>query len=103
MIDFFAKHPTAANLLMVIMIAVGLLSIGGIRRETFPDAAPTEVEVSVLFPGASHQVPTMRARRRVTQRASPTGTSRGSATGPSPWVTSEQRQTMPGSLVTGRP
>lgn len=53
MIEFFAKHPTAANLLMVIMIAVGLLSIGGIRRETFPDAAPTKVEVSVLFPGAT--------------------------------------------------
>lgn len=53
MIAFFAKHPTAANLLMVIMIAAGLLSIGGIRRETFPDAAPTQVEVSVLFPGAT--------------------------------------------------
>lgn len=53
MIAFFAKHPTAANLLMVVMIAVGLLSVRGIRRETFPDAAPVEVEVSVLFPGAT--------------------------------------------------
>ncbi len=53
MIEFFARHPTAANLLMVVMIAVGLISIGGIRRETFPDAMPTEVEVSVLFPGAT--------------------------------------------------
>ena len=53
MIDFFARHPTAANLLMVLMVAVGLLSVGGIRRETFPDAQPVEVEVSVLFPGAT--------------------------------------------------
>ncbi len=53
MITFFAKHPTAANLLMVMMIASGLLSVSGIRRETFPDAAPVEVEVSVLFPGAT--------------------------------------------------
>jgi multidrug efflux pump subunit AcrB len=53
MIEFFARHPTASNLLMVMMLAVGLLSIGGIRRETFPDALPTEVEVSVLYPGAT--------------------------------------------------
>ncbi|MEM9588007.1 MAG: efflux RND transporter permease subunit [Planctomycetota bacterium] len=53
MIAFFARHPTAANLLMVLMIAAGLLSIGGLRRETFPDAAPVKVEVSVLYPGAS--------------------------------------------------
>ncbi|MEM8734345.1 MAG: efflux RND transporter permease subunit [Planctomycetota bacterium] len=55
MIDFFAKHPTAANLLMVVMLAVGLLSLGSLRRETFPDAAPVEVEVSVAYPGATPQ------------------------------------------------
>ena len=53
MIDFFARHPTAANLLMVVMLAAGLLSIGNLRRETFPDALPTEVQVSVVFPGAT--------------------------------------------------
>lgn len=53
MIAFFAKHPTAANLLMISMVAAGILSLGGIRRETFPDAMPVEVEVSVLYPGAS--------------------------------------------------
>lgn len=53
MINFFARHPTAANLLMLVMLAAGLLSLGGLRRETFPDALPTEVEVSVLYPGAT--------------------------------------------------
>ncbi len=53
MIEFFARHPTAANLLMILMVAAGLFSLGGLRRETFPDAAPTEVEVSVLYPGAT--------------------------------------------------
>ncbi|MEO1616332.1 MAG: efflux RND transporter permease subunit [Planctomycetota bacterium] len=53
MIEFFAKHPTAANLLMILMLAVGLMSLGGLQRETFPDALPTEVQVSVLFPGAT--------------------------------------------------
>ena len=53
MIDFFAKHPTAANLLMVIMLAAGLMSLGSLRRETFPDSLPTEVQVTVVFPGAT--------------------------------------------------
>lgn len=53
MIRFFAKHPTAANLLMVIMLAAGLLSLGGLRKETLPDATPVEVEVRVAFPGAN--------------------------------------------------
>lgn len=53
MIKFFARHPTAANLLMVLMLAAGLLSIGSLRRETFPDALPTEVQVTVVFPGAT--------------------------------------------------
>ncbi|OYP34343.1 efflux RND transporter permease subunit [Rhodopirellula sp. MGV] len=53
MISFFAKHPTAANLLMLIMLAAGLLSIRGLRRETFPDAAPVVVQVMVPFPGAT--------------------------------------------------
>jgi multidrug efflux pump subunit AcrB len=55
MIQFFAKHPTAANLLMVIMLAAGILSLGGLRKETLPDASPVEVEVRVAFPGATSQ------------------------------------------------
>jgi HAE1 family hydrophobic/amphiphilic exporter-1 len=53
MIAFFAKHPTAANLLMLIMLAAGTLSLSGLRRETMPDAMPVEVEVSVVYPGAT--------------------------------------------------
>ncbi len=53
MIAYFAKHPTAANLLMVVFLAAGLLSIGKLRRETFPDFRPTEVEIRVLHPGAT--------------------------------------------------
>lgn len=55
MIAFFAKHPTAANLLMVVMIAVGVMSIGGLQRETLPDASPVEVQVMVAFPGATSE------------------------------------------------
>lgn len=53
MIEFFAKHPTAANLLMVVMLAAGLLSVRGLQREALPDAAPVVVQVQVPFPGAT--------------------------------------------------
>lgn len=48
-----ASHPTAANLLMVLFLVLGLISIGDIRRETFPDYSSTEVQVTALYPGAT--------------------------------------------------
>ena len=53
MINYFAKHPTAANLLMIIMLAIGVLSLGRLQRESLPDALPEEVEVRVSYPGAT--------------------------------------------------
>jgi len=53
MIAFFARHPTAANLLMIVFLAVGVLSLGRLRRETFPDFRPTEVEVRIVYRGAT--------------------------------------------------
>ena len=53
MIEYFARHPTAANLLMVALVAMGLLSIGQLQRETFPDITPNEVQVRVIYPGAT--------------------------------------------------
>jgi hydrophobic/amphiphilic exporter-1 (mainly G- bacteria), HAE1 family len=50
---FFAAHPTAPNLLMVLFFFVGILSLPGLVRETFPDFASTEVEVSIPYPGAT--------------------------------------------------
>ncbi|MCP4118805.1 MAG: efflux RND transporter permease subunit [Desulfobacteraceae bacterium] len=53
MIRFFAKHPTAANLLMIIILALGVLSIASLRRETFPDFSEDKVEITVVYPGAT--------------------------------------------------
>jgi multidrug efflux pump subunit AcrB len=53
MITFCARHPTAANLLMVVFLAAGILSVSRLRRETFPDFRPTEVEVRVVYRGAT--------------------------------------------------
>jgi len=53
LIHYFASHPTAANLLMIIFIFLGLLTIRDLRRETFPDFAPTEVQITAEYPGAT--------------------------------------------------
>jgi multidrug efflux pump subunit AcrB len=53
MIRYFAGHPTAANLLMLLLIAAGLATLPTLRRETFPDFSVDVVEVRVIYPGAS--------------------------------------------------
>ena len=53
MIRFFAGHPTAANLVLLFFIALGLSSLPSLKRETFPDFTPKEMEVRILYPGAS--------------------------------------------------
>ena len=53
MIRYFAKHPTAANLLMVAILLIGGLSLPKLQRDTFPITDPTQVEVRVNFPGAT--------------------------------------------------
>ena len=53
MTRYFAKHPTAASLLMLIFLVIGILSIRSLRRETFPDYTPDEVEIRVAYPGAT--------------------------------------------------
>jgi multidrug efflux pump subunit AcrB len=55
MIRYFAAHPTAANLLMLALLAVGLISLAGLRRETFPDFSTDTVLVTIPYPGASAQ------------------------------------------------
>jgi multidrug efflux pump subunit AcrB len=52
MIRFFAAHPTIANLLMILLLAAGLFVSPSLLRETFPRAAPSEVEITVPYPGA---------------------------------------------------
>ena len=53
MIRFFAKHPTSANLLMILFMVMGLLSLSRLRRETFPDFSVDAVQITVVYPGAT--------------------------------------------------
>lgn len=53
MIRYFAGHPTAANLLMLAILALGVLAIPQLQRDTFPRIAPTEIQVAVKYTGAT--------------------------------------------------
>ncbi|PYG28857.1 efflux RND transporter permease subunit [Pelagimonas varians] len=53
MINYFVRHPVAANLLMVIICILGVFVINKIERETFPEFAASTVGVTVAYPGAS--------------------------------------------------
>ncbi len=55
MIRFFTKHPTAANLLMLTLLILGISSLSTIKRETFPEFSPPYILAGVVYPGASPQ------------------------------------------------
>lgn len=52
LIGLFARHPTAANLLMALMIIAGLFSLHRMNTQFFPDFGIDIVVVSVEWPGA---------------------------------------------------
>jgi multidrug efflux pump subunit AcrB len=52
-IALFARHPTAANLLLALMVICGLAALTQINRQFFPDFGIDIVTVSVTWPGAS--------------------------------------------------
>lgn len=52
MIRFFAAHPTAPNLLMLFLLVLGISALPTLERETFPEFAPQELQISVPYPGA---------------------------------------------------
>ena len=52
MIRFFTGHPTISNLFMILLLLSGLMVGPKLLRETFPRKAPSQVEVTVPYPGA---------------------------------------------------
>jgi hydrophobic/amphiphilic exporter-1 (mainly G- bacteria), HAE1 family len=53
MIRYFAGHRTAANLLMALILILGISSFDSLKRETFPDIPPDEIQINMVYPGAS--------------------------------------------------
>jgi len=52
-IRWFAGHPTASNLLLILFLALGIFSAPKLLRETFPDYSPTEASITIAYRGAS--------------------------------------------------
>ena len=53
LIGLFVRHPTAANLLMVLMLIAGLFAINKLNTQFFPTFSIPNVSVRVSWPGAS--------------------------------------------------
>jgi multidrug efflux pump subunit AcrB len=53
MIRLFAEHRTAANILMIALMGLGLLALPKLQRDTFPLTPPSDVSVRISYPGAS--------------------------------------------------
>lgn len=53
LIGAFVRHPTAANLLMVAMLALGVFSMQRLNTQFFPTIDVPIITVSVAWPGAS--------------------------------------------------
>ncbi|MDQ2090353.1 efflux RND transporter permease subunit [Marimonas arenosa] len=53
MIRLFATHPTAANILMLALMVLGIAAMPTLQRDTFPLIPPSDVEIRIAYPGAS--------------------------------------------------
>ena len=53
MIRYCTAHPTLSNILMMTIIALGLVSLGQLNKESFPRLKPSKVQVTAVYPGAS--------------------------------------------------
>ncbi len=52
-IPWFAANPVAANLLLMLMIVLGVLQAGKLRKEAFPSMEPDQLTVSVAYTSGS--------------------------------------------------
>jgi HAE1 family hydrophobic/amphiphilic exporter-1 len=53
MIAWFARHQTAANLLMAAIMILGLTTLPGLQRETLPEIKNDQVQVQIIYRGAT--------------------------------------------------
>ncbi|MEM7588390.1 MAG: efflux RND transporter permease subunit, partial [Acidobacteriota bacterium] len=56
MIAWFTRNPVAANLAMVMIVSLGLVSASGLPRESFPGLLPSTLTLEVVFPSGSAEI-----------------------------------------------
>jgi multidrug efflux pump subunit AcrB len=52
-IAWFANNGVAANFMAILIVAGGLMSMGQIKKEVFPEMSSDMIEIQVLYPGAA--------------------------------------------------
>ncbi|MGB6335833.1 MAG: efflux RND transporter permease subunit, partial [Thermoanaerobaculia bacterium] len=52
-IAWFADNGVAANLIMILIIVGGVVTLLGIKQEVFPEFSADVISVRVLYPGAA--------------------------------------------------
>ncbi|MBN8414317.1 efflux RND transporter permease subunit [Halomonas litopenaei] len=52
-IAWFARNPVAANLLMLLVIALGVSALGTLQKEAFPSTEPDSLSISVSYDSGS--------------------------------------------------
>jgi len=52
-ISWFASNPVAANLLMILVIVLGVIEAGQLRKEAFPSQDPDSITISVSYDSGS--------------------------------------------------
>ncbi|RMD83075.1 MAG: efflux RND transporter permease subunit [Candidatus Dadabacteria bacterium] len=68
LIAWFAANSVAANLLMLLLLAGGLLTAPTIRQEVFPEFSTDRVVVSVAYPGATPEEIEQAINARIEER-----------------------------------
>lgn len=53
LVSYFVGHPTAANIVLILMLVSGLVGISQIRTQFFPDTAREAITVTTTWPGAA--------------------------------------------------
>jgi len=53
LIGLFARHRTAGNLLMIVMLLAGVVALTKLKRQFFPDFGIDVIAVGVVWPGAT--------------------------------------------------
>ena len=53
LVAWFAANPVAANLLLVLILLGGIVTLPSIRREVFPEMSADAISISVEYPGAA--------------------------------------------------
>ncbi|SPJ24677.1 efflux RND transporter permease subunit [Palleronia abyssalis] len=52
LLGYFTRHRTAANLLLLILLALGIAALPRMRAQFFPDVISDNIDISIAWPGA---------------------------------------------------